>query len=113
MSLIAIEDAMLHVRAEETDRHLVQLYLDAAEDSAVRFMGRSVYPDQAALDADVTAELAGENPIVVNPSITAACLLLAGHLYANREDVATGVSVTQMPMGSTFLLMPYRANMGV
>lgn len=113
MSLIPVEDAMLHVRAEEADRPLVQLYLNAAEDSAVQYLGRNVFADQATLDAAVEGGTAGDDPIVLNPSITAACLLLAGHLYANREDVVAGVSVAQIPMGSQFLLMPYRVNMGV
>lgn len=113
MSLIPIETAMLHVRAEDADRSLVQMYLDAAEDSAVQFLGRSVFVDPEALITAVATGTAGADPVVLNPSITAACLLLAGHLYANREDVVAGVSVTQIPMGSQFLLMPYRVNMGV
>lgn len=51
--------------------------------------------------------------MVVNDAVKAAILLLFGHLHANREDAVTGVTVAQMPMGSQYLLMPYRVGMGV
>lgn len=56
------------------------------------------------------SEMAG---VVVNDVIRAAILLTLGHLYANREDVVTGVSVAQLPSGVQYLLQPYRAGMGV
>ena len=46
--------------------------------------------------------------IVVNDSIKSAVMLIVGHLYANREDVATGVSVTKLPNGAEWLLQPYK-----
>lgn len=46
--------------------------------------------------------------IVVNDSIKSAVLLIVGHLYANREDVATGVSVSKLPNGAEWLLQPYK-----
>ncbi|MDH0745288.1 phage gp6-like head-tail connector protein [Pseudomonas sp. GD03842] len=51
--------------------------------------------------------------VVLNPAIQAACLLILGHLFANREDVIVGSAVAEMPMGSRPLLMPYRIKMGV
>jgi hypothetical protein len=47
--------------------------------------------------------------IVINDAIAAAVLLTLGHLYANREDVVAGLSVTQLPSGADALLQPYRA----
>jgi len=35
-------------------------------------------------------------------------LLIIGHLYENREDVISGKTITEIPMGSRFLLDPYR-----
>jgi Phage gp6-like head-tail connector protein len=113
MSVIAIETAMQHVYAETEDQTLVQLYLDAAEDQAAQFMQRRFYADTDALAAAVLDGTAGDDPIVINASIKAACLLIVGHLFANREDVATGVSAAEIPMGSRSLLMPYRVKMGV
>ncbi|WP_046060129.1 head-tail connector protein [Paracidovorax citrulli] len=51
--------------------------------------------------------------MVIKPSIKAAILLTLGHLDENREDVARGVSVTQLPIGAQHLLWPYRVNLGV
>ncbi|AVI87289.1 phage gp6-like head-tail connector protein [Pseudomonas syringae] len=50
--------------------------------------------------------------IVINPSITAACLLALGSLYANREDVVIGTTAIELPNGAKYLLMPYRIRMG-
>jgi uncharacterized phiE125 gp8 family phage protein len=41
-----------------------------------------------------------------------AILLLIGHLYENREDT-TALNLSELPMGSRYLLTPYRIWMGV
>ncbi len=41
-------------------------------------------------------------------AITAAVLLLTGHLYANRETTAIGASVSDIPFGVDRLIAPYR-----
>ncbi|MCF3155654.1 head-tail connector protein [Pseudomonas juntendi] len=51
--------------------------------------------------------------MVLNPAIQAACLLKLGHLFANREEVVTGATATELPLASQHLLMPYRIRMGV
>ncbi|WP_282372759.1 head-tail connector protein [Pseudomonas sp. PS02290] len=54
--------------------------------------------------------------IVLTPVIQAACLLILGHLYTNREDVVAGagtMTAVALPQGSKFLLAPYRVQMGV
>ena len=54
--------------------------------------------------------------IVLTPAIQAACLLILGHLYTNREDVLAGagtMTAVALPQGSRFLLAPYRVQMGV
>lgn len=158
MSVISIELAMQHVRADEADQVMVQAYLDAAEEAASRFIGRALFADAVALAAgkaaipdllaqaradydaalaaaaliehaedqerailragyDYSAAVSGVERIadgmVITPAITAACLLICGHLFANREDVVVGTITSQIPMGSQSLLLPYRANMGV
>lgn len=40
--------------------------------------------------------------------IKQAILMMVGHFYENRESVAVGVSVAEMPMGVDALLWPYR-----
>lgn len=51
--------------------------------------------------------------MVINSAIQAACLLKLGHLFANREDIVTGLIATELPVASQHLLMPYRIRMGV
>lgn len=43
--------------------------------------------------------------------IKAAMLLMIGHFYENREDVVTGVTVTQLPNASEMLLAPYKVSL--
>ena len=113
MPVIPLELAMKHTKADDEDEDLVTAYLEAAEDSAAQYLGRRFFVDATALGVAVIEETAGESPILINPSITAACLLLLGHLYANREEVVVGMSLARMPVGSVHLLMPYRVGLGV
>ncbi|MFT2160345.1 head-tail connector protein [Pseudomonas putida] len=50
MSVIAIDVAMHHLRAESEDQVLVQTQLDAAEETAMQFLNRRFYLDQVTLD---------------------------------------------------------------
>lgn len=50
MPVIAIDIAMHHLRAESDDQVLVKAQLEAAEESAMRFLNRRFYLDQVALD---------------------------------------------------------------
>lgn len=113
MAAIALDDAMQHVRAEEEDRSQVQLFLDAAEDSASQFMNRKFFSDSDSLDAAVLSGEAGIAPIVLNPSVRAACLLILGSLFENREDVVIGTISSELPLGSRSLLTPYRVGWGI
>jgi len=96
----------------------VRLLYDAAKVSAdviddlgdrcrLREQARQAYGD--ALE-DIDKDAYG---ILINPAITAACLLKLGHLFANREEVVTGIIATELPQASKSLLMPYRIRMGV
>lgn len=51
--------------------------------------------------------------IVINDEIKAGVLLILGHLYANREDVVTGVTVTELPTGAKCLLREHRISPGL
>lgn len=104
--------AHLRVEAGQEDA-LITLYQGAAEQSAMDYLNRKVFADQAALDAAVTAGAAGANPMVVNDAIRAAILLTLGHLYANREDVVTGLSVARLPLDARSFLRPHRISNGV
>lgn len=113
MTIIPIEVAMQHLRAEVEDQAYVALVLEAAEDSAVQYLNRRFYADADALASAVLSGDAGADPILINPSIRAACLLIAGNLYENREDEVAGGAFSEMPSGSKSLLTPYRVEWGV
>jgi hypothetical protein len=113
MTAINMDDAMQHLRAEEEDRANVQFLLEAAEDSAAQFMNRSFYSDADALASAIAAGVGGKSPIVINPSVRAACLLILGSLFENREDVVIGTISSELPLGSRSLLTPYRVGWGI
>lgn len=113
MNAIPTDQAMQHVRAEDDDREHVELLLAAAEDSAAQFMNRRFYGDAESLASAVLDGTAGADPVLINASIRAACLLILGSLYANREDAVVGTSFSELPMGSRSLLTPYRIGWGV
>lgn len=113
MTVIDIEVAMRHLRAEDFDQSHVELLLAAAEDSAAQYLNRRFYADADALAAAILDGTAGPDPIVINPSIVAACLLKAGSLYENREDDVAGGAFSELPSGSKSLLTPYRIEWGV
>ncbi|MCS3807807.1 head-tail connector protein [Xanthomonas sp. 4461] len=112
MELVSIEQARQHCRADSSDDSLLTVYVDAAEQAAQDFLNRRVYPDADTLASGVLDGTAGYDPIVTNPSITAAVLLIAGHLFRNREAV-TSETVNQLPMGAHALLWPHRVGLGV
>lgn len=113
MNVIPTDDALRHLRAEDEDRDDVEHMLAAAEDSAAQFLNRRFFGDAAALDAAVLNGSAGLKPILINPSIRAACLLILGNLYSNREDSLVGDEFSSMPAGSRTLLTPYRIGWGI
>ena len=154
MSFVTLPEAKLHLRVDGIDEDaLIGLYINAAEQAAVKAMDRGVYADGTALQIAMTAapaELAAaaatytaaiaaaqalaDTPeqaaatqaaeyaylraqvayrqamdgMVVNEAIKAAVLLIVGSLYANREDVVSGVSVAKLPNGAEWLLQPYK-----
>ena len=105
--LLDLATVKLHLRVDDSaEDALIGLYVTAAEEFAMQFLGRTIYATELAKGLDTAG-------IVVNPAIQAALLLIVGHLYANREDVLAGVSVAQLPNGSQYLMQPYRIGMGV
>lgn len=109
MTLVSLDQALAHLRADAGDEDdLITLYLGAAEQSVVDYLNRQVFADADAMAAAITAGTAGDHPMVTNKAVQAAVLMTLGHLYANREQVAVGVSVAEMPFGPRSLLRPHR-----
>lgn len=113
MPVISIAIARQHLRDPDDDDEYLVLLIDAAEDQAMRYLNRRFFADAVALETAVLAGEAGESPIVINASISAACLLILGHLYANREDEVSGTITSELSMGSRALLTPYRVGWGI
>jgi hypothetical protein len=110
--IITPAQALDHLRASEADASMILLYTGAAEQAAMNFINRKVFQDAETLADAVLAGTGGTLPIVADDAIRAAILLTLGHLYANREDSIVGVSAIELPMGSQWLLAPYRSGMG-
>ncbi|GLO14723.1 hypothetical protein PPUJ20028_33060 [Pseudomonas putida] len=113
MPVISLTTARHHLRDPDDDDEYLELLIEAAEGQAMDYLNRHFYVDQQALDEAVATGDAGESPMVCNKQIKAACLLILGHLYANREDVVTGTIATEIPRGSVALLIPHRIGWGV
>lgn len=109
--LVTDEQVRNHLRIDAGED--VSVYVGAAERFAAEFLNRNVYETADAMAAAVLDGTAGEAPMVADDLIRAAVLLIAGHLYANREDVVVGASVAELPMSSVYLLQPHRRQMGV
>lgn len=131
MSIVSIDAAIDHLRADSDDTADIQRKLDAAVEIAEQYIGRRVYTDK--LQASVARAAAiielDNEPIDVadsyeltmqsraigtNPAIEIAVLLILGTLYAHREDVVVGISdrTAELPIAATHRLQPYRV-MGV
>lgn len=105
MSIITLTEAKAHLRIDGTDEDtILAVYIGAAEKSASNFMNRNIYASSIGSDVD---------GIVMDDAIKAACLLILGHLFSNREDVVSGGSVSELPHGSKSLLYPYRISVGM
>lgn len=107
--LVTLLEAKAHLKvSHDFDDGDIALKLRAAEEIAVAFLDRAVYPSQQALDAAVAAETAGPDPMVCNFMLRAGILLILGDLFANREDAVTGTIATQLPTGARQCLRSMR-----
>lgn len=111
--LVTLEEARTQVNLDaDLPAGNLAIYITAASEQCVEFLGRSVYPTQAALDeaiADSGDPETDPNAMVVNGSIRAACLLQVAYLFRFREEQE------QSPLNSAAknLLWPFRVGLGV
>lgn len=113
MELVTLEAVRAHCYASGAhDDAILGTYTDAAEQYVQDFLNRRVFADVDSMAAAVLDGTAGCDPMVVNPAIRAAVLLMAGHLYRNREAV-TAENAKELPLGVTQLLWPARVGLGV
>lgn len=81
----------------------------ATDPATAEWLRCSAHEDYAAALSSANHALRG---MVVNDSIKTALRLLLGHLDENRESVARGVSVTELPQGAELFLLPFRVGWG-
>ena len=110
--LLTEAQALAHLRIEAGDEPNLRLYMSAAEQAAADYTCRTFHANEEAMNEAVRNGSAGQYPIVITDAVLAAILLILGHLYMNREDVITGISTTELPMNSRYLLAPYRSGLG-
>lgn len=109
IELVTLDEAKAHLRVtHDFDDADITLKLRAAEEIAVEFVDRAVYPSSDAMAAAVAAGDAGPEPMVCNFMFRAGILLILGDLFANREDTVTGTIATQLPTGARQCLRPLR-----
>ena len=107
MPLLELALVKQHLRLDfEDDDPIVAIYQGAAERAVVEYLDRPVYKTEAALPI-VGEEGYDETAILLNDAISAAILLVAGHLYAQRESVVE-TRLEELPMGVRYLLAPWR-----
>lgn len=129
MTIVSIDAALEHLRADSDDTADIQRKIDAAVEIAEQYIGRRIYADKVAakearaqalidlalepVDASDCYELTMQSRAIANnPAIEISVLLILGTLYAHREDVVVGASVAELPIAATHRLQPYRV-MGV
>lgn len=111
--LVTLAEARKQVNLDDDlpDGNL-EIYITAASEQCVEFLGRPVYLTQEALDeaiANTSDPETDPNAMVVNGSIRAACLLQVAYLFRFREDQE------QKPLdaAATNLLWKFRVGLGV
>ena len=89
------------------DDELLQIYLDAAKDQALRFIDRTELPMVEPADPDSSSS--SSEPVLELPgSIRAALLLLVRAMY----DAADAKEIEATRQAAETMLMPYRINLG-
>ncbi|MEY8205449.1 MAG: head-tail connector protein [Bermanella sp.] len=97
--MITLEQAKQHLRVLGShEDQLIQVYITAALARFQQYTGRKLYASHAELAADT--EMEGYTQ-VINDLIRSGCLLLIGHLYANRSEDAA------LPRAIEYCWQPY------
>lgn len=92
MAIVSLSEAKSHLKVDQSDEDtLIQLYIDAAVDYIGGYLNNPSF--------------------AYNSSIKAACLLIVGDLYENRE-AGSDVEIKRNPSVDS-LLFAYRKDMGV
>lgn len=100
VTVVTLAEAKGHLRVtDNAEDSIIQIYIDAAVSSIEKYLNRAI-PNSAQPVPNIDA------------AIKAACLLLVGDLYKNREAQFTGTIVTDNKAVEN-LLYPFRVNIGM
>lgn len=89
------------------DAPLIATYISAVRPTLENQLNRKLFDTQAALDAAIEAQTAGEAPLLVTDDLRIAALMLVAHWYTHREAVSE-MRLNTTPMAMDYLLKPYR-----
>ena len=92
---------------EQTLSSSVYQLIDSEEPNEIALKYGQTWPVTRGDESNVKIRFIAGYTTVPGPSIS-AMLLIIGHLYANREDVVSGKTVSEVPMASKYLMDPYR-----
>lgn len=96
MARIELDEIKAHLRIEHSlDDDLLEILAESAEEVAQNYIGKK-------WGNETTADT-----VKFTQGIKVGCLMLVGHLYANREAVAD-VQLYEVPFAISALWKPYR-----
>lgn len=97
-TIVSLAEAKAHLRVLDTSEDaLITLYMGAASENIASYLNRAIPTD---------------NSGIIPSSIKAACLLMIGDLFENREAQIMGGGVVENPAVKN-LLYPHRKGIGI
>ena len=95
---LELQQVKKHILVDETftdDDNYIQSLMDVAEASVSKHI-------------DCPLACIEQEDGTLPPPVVHAMMLMVGNLYANREPVAVGVSVAELPLSYNYLVNLYR-----
>lgn len=101
VQIVSLAVAKVHLRVtSNAEDALIQLYMDASSEEIEKYLNRRI-PGAYLPTPNIPA------------AISAACLLLVGDLYFNRDGAAAGKATVESNPAVMRLLQPYRDGIGI
>lgn len=91
---------------QDYEDELVEEQIIGAEEAAEQFINRFIYADSDERGDD-------DAGVIVNANIREAIRRIVGTRFAIREDIAIGISTSEIPQTAQDFLWPYRRHIGV
>lgn len=104
--MIDINLVISHLRLDEDELQQSKTYVEHLISAAIDSFEVQTNRRLVSRESELPEPLG--NALVITHRITQGALLLIGQWYANREIVAVGVSVSELPAATESLWAPYR-----